>query len=70
MTPLPKRRISRRRQGKRRAAIKLTVAGLVVCNNCNMLRKPHQMCANCGYYNGKEICKIEDKSKKKKNENS
>jgi len=55
MTPLPKRRISKRRQGKRRAAKKLLLSNLVVCSQCNTAKKPHMLCLNCGYYNGRQI---------------
>lgn len=47
MTPLPKRRWSTRRQGKRRASIKLTLPKLVKCKNCGQLKKAHTRCANC-----------------------
>jgi len=50
MPPLPKRRISSQRQGKRRAAQRLKLPNLVVCQNCNQLKKPYQACPNCGAY--------------------
>ncbi|MBI4100322.1 50S ribosomal protein L32 [Candidatus Microgenomates bacterium] len=67
MTPLPKRRHSRRRQGKRRQAIKLNSAIGQNCPQCGAPKKPHLVCSNCGYYNGKIIiAKKEKKSKTKK----
>ena len=57
MTPLPKRRHSHARTGKRRAAIKLTLPDLVTCSNptCGQPTLPHQVCLNCGQYDGKQI---------------
>jgi len=39
---------------------------LVVCNNCQAKRRPHHMCLECGFYNGKMI--IDLKAKKAKRE--
>jgi len=50
MTPLPKRRISTRRKGKRRATIILKRPTLVVCPNCGQMKKPHQECPGCHTY--------------------
>lgn len=63
----PKKRHSRQRQGKRRAAIKLAVSKTIFCPNCNNITLPHTVCKNCGYYKGKEVIK---KSKKEKAEDS
>jgi len=57
MAPLPKRRHSTQRQGKRRAAIKLKKNTLVKCKNCGSFTIPHRVCVNCGYYGGKEVVK-------------
>ena len=47
MTPLPKRKWSSRRQGKRRASIKLALPQLLKCKNCGQMKKSHTVCANC-----------------------
>ncbi|HBD01931.1 TPA: 50S ribosomal protein L32 [Candidatus Collierbacteria bacterium] len=47
MTPLPKRRWSTRRQGKRRASIKLQLPQLTTCKNCGQSKRSHSLCANC-----------------------
>lgn len=52
MTPLPKRRLSSQRQGKRRKQKVLAYLTLVKCENCQALKVPHQVCANCGTYKG------------------
>lgn len=59
----PKKRHSRARQGKRRAAIKLSVSKSVVCSNCQNIILSHTVCKNCGFYKGKEVI---DKTKKEK----
>ncbi len=48
MTPLPKRRFSTRRQGKKRASIKLALPKLVKCKSCGQMKKSHTICKNCG----------------------
>ncbi|HKZ34379.1 MAG TPA: 50S ribosomal protein L32 [Patescibacteria group bacterium] len=50
MGALPKRKISRQRQGKRRAARSLTLATLRPCPSCKTLVRPHSACPSCGYY--------------------
>jgi len=61
MPPLPKRKISSRRQGKRRAAKRLSLPTLVSCPNCGQLKKPHQICPNCGSYSVKGNPNLTDK---------
>ncbi|MBI3887459.1 50S ribosomal protein L32 [Candidatus Microgenomates bacterium] len=55
MTPLPKRRLSHKRQGKRRASFKVVGLALSVCKNCQKPVEPHRVCRNCGFYNGKAV---------------
>jgi len=57
----PKKRHSRQRQGKRRAAIKLAVTKTVICPNCQAPILAHQICRHCGYYKGKMVIKIKVK---------
>ncbi len=65
MAPLPKRKHSTRRQGKRRAALKLTLPLSMTCANCGSLRLPHRVCGNCGFYGGKAVVIKKVKTKKK-----
>lgn len=62
----PKKRHSRQRQGKRRAAIHLKTFKSVSCPNCGNPVLPHMVCKNCGYYKGKEVVKIVTKEEKEK----
>lgn len=66
MAPLPKRRHSTQRQGKRRAAIKLPKLTLIKCQNCGMLIKPHLVCPNCGFYQGRDVLRLAEKKEKAK----
>ena len=61
----PKKRHSRQRQGKRRAAIHLKTQRGTVCANCGNTQNPHQVCKKCGYYKGKQFVAIKTKEKKK-----
>ncbi|MBI3577593.1 50S ribosomal protein L32 [Candidatus Gottesmanbacteria bacterium] len=64
MAPLPKRRHSTRRGGKRHAAIKLTLTGVVKCPKCGAMKLPHRVCPKCGYYDGRAtVAKREKKEK-------
>ena len=62
----PKKRHSRQRQGKRRAAIHLTLKSAAICPNCGTLNPAHTICKNCGYYKGKEILVKNKKEEPKK----
>jgi len=60
----PKKRHSRARQGKRRAAIRLAVTKTVVCPNCKAPILAHKICKHCGYYKGKMVLDLTKKTKK------
>ena len=70
MTPLPKRRLSSARQGKRRKQIVLPSLTLVKCENCKNLKLPHQVCGSCGTYKSEVFVapKIKTKVTRVKNE--
>ncbi len=60
----PKKRHSRARQGKRRAAIRLGIRNTVLCFNCQSPVLPHTICKKCGYYKGREVIDVTKKKKK------
>ena len=57
---VPKNKVSKSRRDKRRANWKLSVPGMVECPKCHEYKMPHRVCKACGYYNGKEVVKVED----------
>ena len=57
---VPKKKVSRARGRSRRASnFKLTVPGIVECPQCHKMRVAHRACKFCGYYNGREVIKVE-----------
>ncbi|HEY8500902.1 MAG TPA: 50S ribosomal protein L32 [Clostridia bacterium] len=56
---VPKRKVSKQRRDKRRTHYKLAAPGLVECTHCHSLKLPHRVCKECGYYDGKEVVKVE-----------
>lgn len=55
---VPKRRVSKARRDKRRSNVwKLDAPELVKCSQCGELKRPHRICPECGYYNGKQVIK-------------
>jgi large subunit ribosomal protein L32 len=58
MTPLPKRKTSKGRRDRRRANDSLVARNMTLCSNCGQMRLPHRVCANCGYYKGREVIKV------------
>ncbi len=55
---VPKGKVSKSRRDKRRANWKATVPTLVECPHCHEKRVAHQVCKNCGYYDGEEVVKV------------
>lgn len=57
---VPKRKISKARRDSRRSAnIKMVAPNVIACPKCHEPNVPHRVCANCGFYKGKEIIVIE-----------
>ncbi len=53
----PKRKISKSKRDKRRAAWmnRLSSPAFSTCPNCGDVKLPHRACPNCGYYKGQQI---------------
>ncbi|PIP15150.1 50S ribosomal protein L32 [Candidatus Roizmanbacteria bacterium CG22_combo_CG10-13_8_21_14_all_35_9] len=47
MAPLPKRKHSTRRKGKRLASRVKSFPNLVICTNCGKTKLPHRICKYC-----------------------
>lgn len=58
---VPKRKTSKSRRDKRRSHHKLNFPTLVECSQCHEPKIPHRVCPNCGYYNKREVIKVEKK---------
>ena len=56
----PKRRHSKSRTRKRRSHDFLTTPSLSICTNCGSAVLPHRVCANCGYYKGRQVIEVEE----------
>ena len=57
---VPKRKHSQARRDKRRSNVwKIQAPALSTCSKCGELKRAHRICLNCGYYNGREVIKIE-----------
>jgi large subunit ribosomal protein L32 len=55
---VPKRKTSPSKRGMRRSHDSLRVEAFQECSNCGELKRPHNLCAKCGHYNGREIVAI------------
>ncbi|MBU0630416.1 MAG: 50S ribosomal protein L32 [Candidatus Margulisbacteria bacterium] len=65
--PVPKKRHSNSRQGKRRASnYVMTAPNVSKCPQCGAPALPHQACQACGSYKGKQVLKLKEKKKGKK----
>ena len=58
---VPKRKTSKARKNKRRSNVwKLEAPILVKCSHCGELKRSHRVCPSCGYYNDREVIKVND----------
>ena len=48
MAPLPKRKHSTRRKGKRMATRRVRLPNLIKCKECGQPKLPHRICIKCG----------------------
>ena len=57
---VPKKKISKSRRGQRRAHDALPANSYRECPNCGEFKRPHHLCAACGYYDGREVVELEE----------
>ena len=57
---VPKKRKSSSRRDMRKAHWKLESPNIVSCPHCHGPVLPHRVCPQCGYYDGKEVVKVEE----------
>lgn len=65
---VPQRRTSKKRKRLRRSHQALVVNGLVKCTNCGATIKAHNVCPECGFYDGEEVLKTKKKKDDSKEE--
>ena len=63
---VPKRKVSKARRDSRKANWKAVNPTLVECPHCKAMVRPHTVCSECGYYDGKEVVAIHEKEKQSK----
>ena len=57
-----KRRVSKARRDKRRSNVwKLEAPTLEKCAKCGAYKRPHRVCPECGYYNGRQVIDLDKK---------
>ncbi len=52
-------RHTRGHTGNRRSHHALKEANLSACSHCGAQHRPHHMCLECGYYNGRQVMDLE-----------
>ena len=60
---VPKGKVSKARRDSRKANWTATAPTLVSCPHCKASIRPHTVCKECGYYDGREV--VAKKSKEK-----
>ena len=55
---VPKSKISKSRRNMRRAHDALSTTAQMECPNCGEVKRPHHVCASCGYYDGREVTEM------------
>jgi len=49
----------------RRSHHALVGTNFIKCENCKVLKKPHTVCASCGFYRGMKVLDLVKKAEKK-----
>jgi len=52
---VPRKKVSRSKRDMRRAHDSMKRAAYAECANCGELKRPHHVCAACGYYGDREV---------------
>jgi len=55
---VPKSKISKSRRNMRRSHDSLSATAQTECSNCGEIKRPHHVCALCGYYDGREVTEV------------
>jgi large subunit ribosomal protein L32 len=57
---VPKRKVSKTRQRKRRTHKKVESPTVVKCDRCFQPKLPHRVCPHCGHYAGRHVIDVEE----------
>jgi large subunit ribosomal protein L32 len=60
---LPKHKVSKQKGNSRFAHWTIKKINLVECPQCKELKRPHEVCPKCGYYDGKPVVVVEEAKK-------
>jgi large subunit ribosomal protein L32 len=52
---VPKRRTSKRKKRARNTHKAAPAIAIQTCPRCGSFKRPHHVCAECGYYAGKQV---------------
>ncbi len=52
---VPKRKTTPSKRNMRRAHDGLAPQAYIECPNCGELKRPHHVCAACGFYDGRDV---------------
>ncbi|MCH1511986.1 MAG: 50S ribosomal protein L32 [Acidimicrobiales bacterium] len=56
---VPKKKTSKSKtRSRRNSAWKLSASTFNKCPQCGSTRRPHHVCGNCGWYNGREALEV------------
>lgn len=55
MAAQPKKKTSHSRTHQRRSHDQARVGAIILCSHCRRPHISHHVCANCGYYAGREV---------------
>lgn len=58
-------RHTRAHTANRRSHHALKAPVLAVCSNCGALHRPHHMCLECGFYNGRQVMDLKAQKEKR-----
>lgn len=64
--PVPKQRRSKSKKRTKKANWKIETPQLRPCSNCGEMGLSHQVCKSCGFYKGRQVITIKEKTKEKK----
>ena len=56
---VPKRKTSKMKKRQRKAANRYEGVQATFCPNCQAPAAPHQVCASCGMYKGKQVVAVD-----------